>query len=303
MINLNVLNTERRNPKTVNIDQASTVEILTLMNEEDATIAATIQKEIPNIAKLVDATSAQLAKGGRVIYMGAGTSGRLGVLDASECPPTFGVSSELFQGVMAGGQSAMFKAKEGAEDSTALAVEDLQRLQVTPNDMVVGLAASGRTPYVIGAIEYANEVGATTGSISCVKDSEVSKVAQFPVEVVTGAEVLTGSTRMKAGTAQKLVLNMLSTSCMIKAGKVYQNLMIDVQPTNDKLVVRAKSIIREALSCSDEEAADLFEASDHNVKLAIVMGISGSSKEEAIQVLEDSNGNVASTVRKLMEEK
>lgn len=301
-MNLKKLNTEGRNSNTLDIDRLSTKEILVKINHEDQTVAIAIEKQINAIAKLVDKASECLKKGGRIIYFGAGTSGRLGVLDASECPPTFGVSAEMVQAIIAGGNSAMFKAKEGAEDSAELAVEALKEIKASSRDCLIGIAASGRTPFVLGGLAYGNEIGAVTGSICCVEQGEISKQATYPIEVVTGPEAVTGSTRMKAGTAQKLVLNMISTSVMIKLGKVYQNLMVDVQPTNEKLIIRALGIIQEALDCSEEEARFLFESSAHKVKLAIIMGITGKSRQEAIDLL-SVNENISQTVHTLMEEK
>lgn len=299
-IDLSKLNTEQQNPNTLDIDVCETQEILTKINQEDQKVAFVVEKQIPAITALVDVASACLEKKGRIIYIGAGTSGRLGVLDASECPPTYGVSSELVQGIMAGGNEAIFKAKEGAEDSKELACEDLKALNLNENDMVIGLAASGRTPYVMGGLEYANQIGAKTGSICCVENGAISAIAQYPIEVVTGAEAITGSTRMKAGTAQKLVLNMISTACMVKYGKVYHNLMVDVQPTNQKLIVRAINIIEKALGCTMDEAKRLFEESGRDVKVAITMGVSECDASMAKKVLLENNGNVSKTIHQLM---
>lgn len=300
-IDLSVLNTEGNNPNTRDIDTLSTYDMLLKINQEDQSVAQVVQKQLNSITALVDATYQALSKGGRLIYIGAGTSGRLGVLDASECPPTYGVSPELVQGIIAGGQSAMFKAQEGAEDSKQGAVDDLKVLQVTPKDVVVGLAASGRTPYVIGGLEYANSIGATTGSISCVENSQVSAVAQYAVEVVTGPEVVTGSTRMKAGTAQKMVLNMLSTGVMIKLGKVYQNYMVDVQPTNEKLVVRATKMIQTLSGFDEEKAKELFEQSDQNVKVALIMGLANIDKQQALSLLAENDNRVAMALQEIGE--
>lgn len=297
MINLEKLETEGRNPRTLAIDQQETLAIVHMINEEDATIAQCVKEQSHQIAQLIDAAYNCLKQGGRLIYVGAGTSGRLGVLDASECPPTYGVSDDMVMGLIAGGTQAMFKAKEGAEDSQQLAVEDLKAISVSDKDIVVGLAASGRTPYVIGALAYANEIGAQTGSVACVSDSEIGKVAKYKVEVITGPEVVQGSTRMKAGTAQKMVLNMLSTACMIKLGKVYGNLMVDVQPTNQKLVKRAKRIIQQALSCSSEQSEQLYNQSGQDVKVAIVMGLLQIDKEGAMTLLKKSDGVIAKVIK------
>ncbi len=296
------LDTEQENANTWDIDTCSTVDILYKINEEDQKVAQIVKEQIPNIAKIVDAAYRSIQNGGRIIYVGAGTSGRLGILDASECPPTYGVSSELVQGMIAGGREAIFKAKEGAEDSKELGRADLIKRELKPDDMVIGLAASGRTPYVIGALEYANEIGAETGSVCCVNNGEISKYARYAVEAVTGPEVVTGSTRMKAGTAQKLVLNMISTSVMIRYGKVFHNYMVDVQPTNQKLELRANRIIQTLAEVDEEEAQRLFLQSDKEVKTAIVMGLGAVHKEQAKQALEKSHGHITRAVQFLKEE-
>lgn len=234
-MNLNNLDTEQSNPDSLHIDEMSTIDVLTTINNEDQKVAFAVKDVLPQISDAVDCIYQQMSQGGRLIYIGAGTSGRLGVLDASECPPTYGVDPCLVQGLIAGGNIALTTAIEGAEDSQELAVEDLKNIHLTDKDVVCGIAASGRTPYVIGGLHYARTLGCQTVSICCVHNGEISKYSHYPIEVITGAEVVTGSTRMKAGTAQKLVLNMLSTSVMIKRGKVYKNLMVDVQPTNENL--------------------------------------------------------------------
>lgn len=300
-IDLSQLTTEQQNPDTANIDTASSEEIVAMINREDKKVAEAVEQQLPVIAQLIDIGSTCIKRGGRILYIGAGTSGRLGVLDAAECPPTYGVSPELVQGIMAGGYDAMFKAKEGAEDSTTLAREDLQNIGLTENDLVIGLAASGRTPYVVGGLDYARQVGAPTGSICCVENGVISRHSDYPVEVITGPEAITGSTRMKAGTAQKLVLNMISTGVMVKCGKVYHNLMVDVQPTNEKLVERAKRIIAQALECDEKKASCLFEKSGHDVKTAIAMGATGLDKNTAGNVLTENEGNVSVTIHQLME--
>ena len=244
----------------------------------------------------MDEICARLEQGGRLIYIGAGTSGRLGVLDASECPPTYGVSPELVQGIIAGGDRALRESSEGAEDNAQAGADDLRALGISQKDAVVGLAASGRTPYVIGALDYADSVGAYTGAVSCVSGAEMSRHAKTVVEAVTGPEAVTGSTRMKAGTAQKMILNMISTSVMIKMGKVYQNLMVDVQPTNEKLVIRSINIIRECLDCGEERAAELLKASGRCVKLAVLMGLTGLEPEPAKQRLEQAGGRLRSAI-------
>lgn len=295
-INLDSLDTEMINENTKNIDALDTIEMLKVINSEDKKVALAVEEVLPEIALAVDETKKRISQGGRLIYIGAGTSGRLGVLDASECPPTYGVDFELVQGIIAGGQSAMFKAKEGAEDSKELAIEDLKSINITENDMIVGIAASGRTPYVIGGLEYANEIGAGTASICCVRDAEVSKVAKISIEAIVGAEVVTGSTRMKSGTAQKLILNMLSTGTMIKLGKVYGNLMVDVKATNKKLVERSKSIIMKATGCTREVSELNFKKSGEDVRVAIFMILSGLNKEESIKVLRNNENSISKSL-------
>ena len=295
-MNLDKLTTETRNTQTMNLDELSTSEVMTLMNQEDQKVALAVEKELPMITKIVEAITESFSKGGRLIYMGAGTSGRLGVLDAAECVPTFSVDPSMVQGLIAGGMKAMTVAVEGAEDSKTLGAEDLEAIQLTDKDVVVGIAASGRTPYVIGGLEYATSVGAKTATISCNKDAKISQFAQMPIEVDAGPEVLTGSTRLKAGTAQKLILNMLSTGAMIGSGKVYQNLMVDVKPSNEKLEERSKRIIMQATDCTYEEASETFEAADHQVKLAIVMILTHSNKETATQKLTEAKGFIRETL-------
>ncbi|MQS76900.1 N-acetylmuramic acid 6-phosphate etherase [Companilactobacillus halodurans] len=297
-MDLTKLSTETRNPNSMLLDTMSVSEIVTLMNREDQSVPEKIHEKIPQISSAIEKVIQQFKLGGRLIYLGAGTSGRLGVLDAAECVPTFGTNPELVQGLIAGGQSAMTVAVEGAEDSLTLAKEDLTKLHLTKDDSVVGLAASGRTPYVIGALKYANEIGAATISIACNENAEISKFSQYPIEVVTGPEVLTGSTRLKAGTAQKLILNMISTTSMIKLGKVYQNLMIDVKPTNEKLIERAKRIIMQATDCDYQTAEKNFLAAGQDVKIAIIMILTGVDKQAAEKNLQKNAG----FVRKAMKE-
>lgn len=291
-LNLGKLTTESRNQNTLDIDQVSTLEMVKKINDEDKKVAIAVEKELPQIAKAIDSIVGRMKKGGRLIYIGAGTSGRLGILDASECPPTYGVSEELVQGIIAGGQEAIFRAKEGAEDSKELAIIDLKDKNINENDTIVGLAASGRTPYVIGGLEYANEIGALTVSVTCNKDSGVAKVSQISIAPVVGPEAVTGSTRLKSGTAQKLVLNMLSTGTMIKMGKVYGNLMVDVKATNEKLVERSKKIVCEATGVSIQESEEVLKETDFDVKLAIFMILSNLEKEVAKEKLENSNGYI-----------
>ncbi|MDH6364380.1 N-acetylmuramic acid 6-phosphate etherase [Enterococcus sp. PF1-24] len=293
---LEKLATEKRNSKTENLDHSSVREIIEIMNEEDKTVATAISNELDSIESLINAVINCMQNGGSLFYIGAGTSGRLGVLDAAECIPTFNTDPKLFQALIAGGMAAMTVAVEGAEDSMSLAKKDLQERHLTKNDFVLGIAASGRTPYVIGGLNYAREVGAQTGALSCNKNAEISAHATYPIEVEVGPEVLTGSTRLKAGTAQKLVLNMISTASMIRQGKAYKNLMVDVQPTNEKLVERAKRIIIDATDCSNEEAAFYLEDSDQNPKLAIVRILSGKNKEDAKALLKANNNHVREAI-------
>ncbi|MDQ0217093.1 N-acetylmuramic acid 6-phosphate etherase [Peribacillus cavernae] len=289
---LEKLSTENRNARTMNLDEMSTTEILKIMNEEDRTVPLAIQKEIKAIEKLVQQAIHTLKRGGRIIYLGAGTSGRLGILDAVECVPTFGISPDMVRGLIAGGEKAMMIAVEGAEDSEELASRDLTEVSLTEKDLVIGIAASGRTPYVIGGLKKARQVGAYTGSIACNKDSEISNYAEIAIEIKTGSEILTGSTRLKAGTAQKLVLNMISTATMIGIGKVYKNLMVDVQPTNLKLIERSKRIIMQASETDYQTAGKFYNAANGNVKTAIVMILTKCSIEEAQNRLKQSEGFV-----------
>lgn len=288
-MNLEKLTTERRNQETMNLDEMTVEEALIKMNQEDQKVAIAVSEALPQIEPAVHVIIDAFKKDGRLIYMGAGTSGRLGVLDAAECVPTFGVDPEMVQGLIAGGQKAMTIAVEGAEDSKEFGQEDLIDIQLTDKDVVVGIAASGRTPYVIGGLEYAASIGAKTVSVSCNKHAEISRYADFPIEVDAGPEFLTGSTRLKSGTAQKLILNMLSTVSMIGIGKVYNNLMVDVKPTNEKLVERAKRIIMEATTCDYQTAADYFIKADENVKLAIVMLLTNSSKEAETKLIQGNH--------------
>jgi N-acetylmuramic acid 6-phosphate etherase len=271
-IDLTALATEARNPRTTELDALSTLDLVTAMNDEDRTVADAVQRELPRIAAAVDAIAARMHKGGRLFYVGAGTSGRLGVLDAVECPPTFSATTEQVQGLIAGGAGAFLQAVEGAEDSTTLGPDDLRARHVGSKDVVVGIAASGRTPYVLGALAYAKSVGALTVAVCCNAGSPVAAAAELPIEAVTGPEVLTGSTRLKAGTATKLVLNMLSTGAFVRLNKVYGNLMVDVQTTNAKLKARAVRIVAEAVACNETLAQQLLGQCDGEVKAAIVVG-------------------------------
>lgn len=296
MIDLSILTTERRNTETFNLDQMSVHEALSKMNQEDQGVATSVSLALPEIEAVTTAAIAAFNQGGRLIYMGAGTSGRLGVLDAAECVPTFGVPATQVIGLIAGGDKAMTVAVEGAEDSLTLGKQDLIDLALTANDLVVGIAASGRTPYVIGGLDYAKSVGATTASLSCNLNAEISDHAEIAIEVDCGPEFLTGSTRLKSGTAQKLILNMISTISMIGIGKVYHNLMVDVKPTNKKLVERSKRIIMQATECDYELAAAKFEEANHDVKLAIVMILTDCSAEIGREKLAKANGFVGKTL-------
>ncbi|QHA88387.1 N-acetylmuramic acid 6-phosphate etherase [Serratia rhizosphaerae] len=289
-MNLGALVSETRNPETMTLDEMSTLEMVTCFNREDRKVPQAIAAVLPEIAQAVDLAAAALQAGGRLIYLGAGTSGRLGVLDASECPPTFGVPHGVVVGLIAGGPGALLKAVEGAEDDAALGERDLQGLTLTPTDMVVGLAASGRTPYVIGALRYARQLGCPTAAISCNPDSPIAAEAQVAISPLVGPEALTGSTRMKSGTAQKLVLNMISTGAMVKWGKVYQNLMVDVKATNVKLVDRACRIVVEATGAERSLAETALAQTDFEVKPAILMLLAGISAEEAQRRLQAHHG-------------
>ena len=268
-MDLSKLTTEQRNPATARIDQMDTLSMLSVINGEDKKAALAVEQVLPEIARAVDLITARISDGGRLFYIGAGTSGRLGVLDASECPPTFGVSPHLVQGIIAGGVRALVNSLEGAEDNRERAISDLNERNFSSADVLVGIAASGRTPYVISGLEYAKSMGAATVAISCVEESEAALVADIAVTPITGAEVITGSTRMKAGTATKMVLNMLTTATMIKLGKVYGNLMVDLHATNDKLRDRARRIIMAATDCSSDRALKALEAANGYAKKAI----------------------------------
>ncbi|KHT21367.1 N-acetylmuramic acid 6-phosphate etherase [Pectobacterium brasiliense] len=289
-LNLGTLVSETRNPATMTLDQLSTLEMMHAFNQEDRKVPEAIAQVLPAIAEAVDLATASLQEGGRLIYLGAGTSGRLGVLDASECPPTFGVPHGLVIGLIAGGPGALLKAVEGAEDDPALGEVDLKALDVTAADMVVGLAASGRTPYVIGALRYARDVGCRTAAISCNPHSPIAQEAQVAISPVVGPEALTGSTRLKSGTAQKLVLNMISTGAMVKLGKVYQNLMVDVKATNVKLLDRACRIVVEATGAEREKAQQALVQADNEVKPAILMLLANIDVAAARERLKQHNG-------------
>ncbi|WP_337911425.1 N-acetylmuramic acid 6-phosphate etherase [Vibrio cholerae] len=295
---LSHLVSEGRNPDTMDIDLLSSQEIVERLNQQDKQVPLAVEAVLPQIAQAVDKITVAFKQGGRLIYLGAGTSGRLGVLDASECPPTFGVSDQMVIGLIAGGKEAMFTAQEGAEDNATLGEHDLQQIDFSSKDVLVGIAASGRTPYVIGALEYANDLGATTIALSCNPDSPIAEIAQIAISPVVGPEALTGSTRLKSGTAQKLVLNMLTTASMIRLGKSYQNLMVDVRATNRKLIARAVRIVMQATDCQREEAEALLKESHNNAKLAILMHLTGMNYEQATAKLSQSDG----FLRRAMEE-
>lgn len=284
------LSTEARNKNSYNIDTKSTKEILSIINEEDKKVAYLIEEELDDITKVVDAVVKAFESGGRLIYVGAGTSGRMGLIDAVECRPTYSVPDSMVMGVMAGGKEAFVKAKEGAEDSEEEAINDLKNIELSKKDIVVGIAASGRTPYVIGAIKYANEIGANTASIATVKNSKIGTLAKLKVEVNTGAEVVSGSTRMKAGTAQKLICNMISTASMIKLGKVYNNLMVDVAATNQKLVKRAVGIIQEITGAQEDKCIEAMNKYK-NVKKAVISILLEIDDEKQIEELLEKNKN------------
>lgn len=295
-IDLSQMVTESRNERTMRLDEMTPLEVVTAMNEEDHRVADAVSSQLPQIAKVVEWCVQGLAGNGRLIYIGAGTSGRLGLLDAVECPPTFGVSPEKVVGLIAGGERAFVKAVEGAEDSEEEGIMDLKRLELTAEDVVVGIAASGRTPYVIGALQYARETGCRTAAIVCNRDSAVGKEADVVIELIVGAEVLTGSTRLKAGTAQKMVCNMISTASMVGIGKAYENLMVDVVQTNEKLVKRAENIVMMATDCGREQAEAALAAAGGNAKTAIVMILTDSDAAGAAEKLKNAKGHVRGTL-------
>ena len=289
---LSTLITEQRNPNSMHVDSLSALEIVQLMNDEDKQVPLAIEKCLPQIAQAVECIVAAFQQGGRLVYIGAGTSGRLGVLDASECPPTFGVSPEMVKGIIAGGERALRHPIEGAEDSKAQAVFDLQTIHFSSKDVLVGIAASGRTPYVIGALEYAKRLGSVTVSIASNTNSAMANIVDIAIDTVVGPEVLTGSSRLKSGTAQKLVLNMLTTASMILMGKCYQNLMVDVQASNEKLKARAIRIVMQATDCDKALAEETLKQAEQNAKLAIMMILSGLDRAQAEALLEKHQGKL-----------
>jgi len=298
MVELHRIATEQRNPNTMNIDSLPTLDMIRLINREDHKVAEAVGLVTDQIARAVDVIADRLSKGGRLIYCGAGTSGRLGILDAVECPPTYSTDPEMVQGLMAGGYPAIFKAVEGAEDSKELGVADMKNISFSSGDVLVGIAASGRTPYVLGCMEYAKAVGAATVSVTCCPGSALDSFADIGIAPAPGPEVVTGSTRMKSGTAQKMVLNMLSTGAMIKLGKVYGNLMVDVKPSNEKLIRRCVTIVCTAAECDEATATAALEACEYRPKIAIVMVLMGVGAEEAKALLRRADGRISGALGK-----
>ncbi|MGW0549762.1 N-acetylmuramic acid 6-phosphate etherase [Streptomyces altiplanensis] len=294
---LATLTTEAFRPELADIDRLPTAEIARIMNGEDRTVPEAVAAQLPRIAAAIDATAERMARGGRLVYAGAGTAGRLGVLDASECPPTFNTDPSEVVGLIAGGPTAMVKAVEGAEDSRELAAADLDALALTPDDTVVGISASGRTPYAIGAVEHARAAGALTIGLSCNADSALAAAAEHGLEVVVGPELLTGSTRLKAGTAQKLVLNMISTITMIRLGKTYGNLMVDVRASNEKLRARSRRIVALATGAQDAEIEAALTATDGEVKNAILVLLSGVDGPTSAALLDEAQGHLRAALR------
>lgn len=296
-MDLNKMMTETRNPDTMHLDEMSALEIVTAMNREDRKVPEGIEPVLPQIAAVVETVEAAFRNGGRLFYLGAGTSGRLGVLDASECPPTFGVEPGMVVGLIAGGDRALRFPIEGAEDSRELGRKDLEEHDLCAKDVVVGIAASGRTPYVLGALEYARSIGCKTAAIACNKSSAVGQAADIAIEAQVGPEVLTGSTRLKAGTAQKMILNMITTGAMVRIGKAYQNLMVDVVQSNEKLETRAENIVMAATGVERSQARQTIDAAGGKVKLAITMILTGRDVEQAAQLLEEAGGRVRDALR------
>lgn len=296
MIELKKLDTEKRNERTAHIDEMSTLDMLAVINEEDHRVAEAVKQVLPEIAQTVDMVYEKLRTGGRLVYCGAGTSGRLGVLDAVECPPTYGVDHGLVVGLIAGGEGAIFKAVEGAEDRQDLGEADLKKIGFSKKDILVGIAASGRTPYVIGAMDYARSTGAPVACVVCSRNSEMSRHADVCIAPIPGPEVITGSSRMKSGSAQKMVLNMISTGAMVKLGKVYGNLMVDVKCSNEKLHQRAVNIVCEATGENQETARKALQDSGFSCKTAIIMLLTGVDADEAREALERADGRIARAI-------
>ena len=297
MIDLKKLTTEQRHPDTYELDMMTPLEIITIMNQEDMKVNEAIKKELPKIAQVIEWCTKALQDKGRIIYIGAGTSGRLGLLDAAECPPTFGVDHNTVVGLLAGGAEAFQKAIEGAEDSTDLAQHDMEEIHVNKNDVVIGIAASGRTPYVIHGLIYAKSLGCKTVAISNNANSEMAAVADLAIEPITGPEVLTGSTRLKSGTSQKLVLNMISTASMVGIGKVYQNLMVDVMQTNKKLITRAENIVMSATQCDRTTAQNTLQQAQGRVKIAITMILLQCDETQALNMLDKTQVHIRPCVK------
>ena len=293
------LTTEKSNPESRHLDEFSIVRLLEIMNAADAQVASAVAEEIPRIAAAAEAITRALESGGSVVYIGAGTSGRLGVLDAAECPPTFGVPPDLVRGIMAGGEHALAHSLEGVEDDPAAGARDLEAAGFRPGDVLVGISASGRTPYVLGAAGKASQMNAITCGISCIRDSLLSRAVQYPIEPVVGPEILTGSTRLRAGTATKLILNMISTAVMVRLGHVYGNLMVNVQPTNQKLEDRARRIIQETTGVTYQQAAELLDLAGRSVRTAIIMQKKQISREQANTLLARANGKIREALKDL----
>lgn len=297
MDNINKLETEKQNESSLEIDTFDSLKICQTINNEDKKVAYAIEEELDNIAKIIDVAADRVDKGGRIIYMGAGCSGRLGYIDAAELPPTYGVDYETVQGTVAGGLEALVKAKEGVEDDENAAIEDLKAKNLSDKDILITVAASGRTPYVLSGLRYAKSIGCATAALACVKNSESGKIADIKVETVTGQEVIAGSTRMKAGTSTKMILNMISTGVFVKLGKVYNNLMVDMMPVNLKLVERSKNIICKACNVEYDEACELYEKADHNIKVAICMKETGLDSKESLKLIEDYKGHLKEAIK------
>ena len=296
-MDLSHMTTEKRNAATMDLDQMYALEIATVMNQEGRMVPLAIERALPQIAQTIEIVENAFRQGGRLFYIGAGTSGRLGVLDASECPPTFGVDAGMVVGLIAGGDQALRFPIEGAEDDRELCVSDLKERQLCSKDVLVGIAASGRTPYVLGGLDYAKSLGCRTAAIACNRESAVGKAADIAIEVEVGPEVLTGSTRLKSGTAQKLIVNMISTGAMVRIGKAYHNLMVDVVQSNAKLQVRAENIVIEATGVDREKARQTIDAADGSVKTAITMILADCGRGEALSLLEKAGGRVRDAVQ------
>lgn len=297
MVELKRIPTERCNENTLHMDALSTLDMVKLINSEDQKVAGAVGQQAEQIAAAVDLIYRQLKNGGRLIYCGAGTSGRLGILDAVECPPTYSTDPELVQGLIAGGETAIFKAVEGAEDDPALGKADLEKINFCAKDVLVGVAASGRTPYVLGAMAHAHALGAPVIAVTCCPGSEIDAAADVGIAPMPGPEVITGSTRMKSGTAQKMVLNMLSTCTMVRMGKVYGNLMVDVKPSNEKLVQRCISIVCAATDCTEDTARAALDRCAYSAKTAIVMVLCGCDEKQAARLLKQADGRIAAAVK------